>query len=913
VSLPTTKIELAQLVQTKLHRPQVGDDLVERPHLLARLDQGLSRKLILFSASAGFGKTTLASQWLASRDKPSAWLSLDAGDNHLAQFLRYLVAAVRTRAPQACPTIHSLLAAAELPNVDYLADVLLGDLSALASEWVLVLDDYHVIRSNDVHTLVRYLLRYKPPPLHVVILTRADPPLRLGRLRVEQQITEIRDSDLSFAPAETRAYLQRRLGKPLDEDVVKSLHARTDGWIVGLQLASISMQTEDPRQFLERFHGSDQLLAGYLMEEVLARRPRAVREFLLRTAIVDRFCPPLADVLLADSRTPSSSRATMAHLEARNLFVIPLDDEGTWYRYHDLFRDFLLQRLKHLWDEADLARLHQRASEWFAKEGLIDEALRHALAAGNEARAVELVETHLLPMMDQQFPVPVLERWLGLFSEHAIHAHPGLLLTQAILWVFRWNYAFIPPLLARSEALLKDDGVLSAERRQLLTAELDLMRGLLLYWQGEPQRASVHLQRALDNLPAAVEFARSQAIILLAAAYASSGQPEAGLALLRTALAEATAQQRPTLIIFLGALTVIQLYAGELAEAARTAEQLLTMADRAPEHWQGVGFVDLWRGWAHYFLGAVYYEWNELDAAAQHWRQVEALRYRTNPGAYHDSLVGLALIAQARNAPSEALAQAQAAREFAVESRSPFALALSDALETRLLLLGGKQADALRRSQAINTAVNEAPLFWLELPRQARLRALIAEATAASLAAALALAETCLRQAEDAHNTRQVIAILALQALALNASRRTVEAFRALERALALAEPGGFVRTFLDLGAPMAELLRAFEAERRRSRFFKRLLAAFAGEQSAAQRRALTAHYAKLQTVTPLTPRELELLTLLSQRLSIQEIAEALVISPNTVKRHTHSIYTKLGVRNRREAIARARELDLLP
>ena len=930
-------------LQTKLYRPPHRGNRCHAPQLLARLNPGLARghKLTLVVAPAGFGKTTLVSQWLndfglrimptsrsddfrlkAEHANPKSkignpkccWLSLDESDNDLAQFLRYLIATVRTCVPEACPTMQSLLAATELPGVDYLADLLVGELSALPAALVLVLDDYHCIRSVAVHQVMRQLLRYLPPALHLVILTRTDPPLHLGRLRMEQQLTELRASDLRFAPEETRRFFEHRVAQPLDDDVLQALQARTEGWVTGLQLASISLQSQDPRQFLARFHGSDRLLVGYLVEEVMARLPDNVREFLLRTAIVDRFCAPLGDALLADSPLSTSSRATIAQLEEQNLFLIPLDDDGYWYRYHELFRDFLRHRLQSAEEPADLARLHQRACAWFARAGLIEDARRHALAAGDEVYAAELVETQLHLVLDRQVPFPILRRWLALFTEQAIHAQPGLLIAQAYIWALGLNFASLPALFVRIETLLKDDPALRADRRKSLEADVNLLHGMLACWQGESHRAILHLQAACDNLPATHLFARAQALCHLAGAHVSSGQREVGLALLHTALEEAAAHQHPTIMIFLGALAIIYLYVGELAEVALTAERMLSLADspHTPTAWQGVGFIEVWRGWAHYLLGSVCYERNDLAATVQHWRTIEAMRHRINPRTYFESLVGRALTAQAEGALTEALAYAQAAREFAEEARNAPMLATSDALEMRLALLGGNLADPLRRSQTINTTANQGVVFWLELSSLTRVRVLLAEGAPASLSAALQIIENCLHHAENAHNIRQVIQITVLQALVLHALQRKADAFSALARALTLAEPGGFVRTFLDLGAPMAELLRRFTAQHGPSTYSTRLLAAFAPEHNPGQRRDLTAHYAKLYGITPLAPREIELLTLSSQRHSIAEIAATLVISPNTVKKHANNIYTKLGVRNRREAVAKAQELGLL-
>jgi len=910
------------LLTTKLYRPRADANWVVRPALLTRLDAGLGHKLILISAPPGFGKSTLLGQWLdqlgASAGRTglkSCWLSLDSSDNQLVQFLRYLIAALRTCEPTACPITQSLLSAAQVPTVDYLANLVVSELNALTTELVLVLDDYHLIRADEVHQVMRHLLRYRPAKLHLVILSRTDPPLGLGRLRIGQQITELRAADLRFGVAETRHFLDHRLGHALDDDALQLLHARTEGWITALQLSSIALQGQDPQQFLGHFRGNDRLLVGYLVEEVMEQLAAPLRAFLLSTAIVDRFCAPLADALMADGPPTVASQVLLAQLEAQNLFVIPLDQAGDWVRYHDLFRDFLRHQLRRSEPPEKLTRLHQLASAWYARHGLIEEALHHALAAGDESAAAELVIMQLHPMLDSQIPALTLSRWLALFPATAIQAQPQLHLAQ--VWLAAFGMVAAGPAMPLEDIarLIQADSTLPAARHQALVADLNLLRGAFAYWGGELHQSIALLRVGLAQQSPTHLFARSQALIHLAAAHACIGEQSVGHALLRTAVAEAKTQQRPTLMILLGGLTIIHLLAGELGKAIDTAYEAVAAMDElgGRARWQDVGFAEMWYAWCHYLLGITHYEQNDLVAATHHWQQVETMRYRTNLGVSHSSLLGLALIAQAHDAPGEALAYAQAAREFAAKVNRPMSLALSASFEARLALLNGQAADALRRTQTIKVTAAQGIAFGVELPSLTRLRALLTTATPAMLMEGLAFADTCLRYAENAHNTRQVIQFCALQALILHGLRRTEEAFDALARSLTLGEPGGFVRTFVDLGAPMAELLRLFGSIRSHTTHVKRILAAFPPTDDPAEQRARTAQFAKLYGITPLTPREIELLVLIRQRLSIEEIAATLVISPNTVKKHANNIYTKLGVRNRRAALTKAEELSLLP
>lgn len=900
------------LIQTKLHRPQPNATLIHRPHLLARLDDGLNQKLTLISAPAGFGKTTLASQWLAGCDRLGTWLSLDESDNTLPQFLRYVCAAVRYAIPEACATLQALLNTANLPDLEYLADLLLEELNALPAELILVLDDYHRIQVSEIHHLLRHLLRYRPPRLHLVILTRTDPPLYLGRLRMGQQITEIRAADLRFALPETRRLLRVQTGQPLDDEFIQSLHTRSEGWIIGLQLAGISLQSQSPHQFLARFGGSHRLLTGYLVEEVMSGLPETVTMFLTRTALPDRFCAPLGDVLLADSLWPDTSQATMAQLEAQNLFIIPLDDEGTWFRYHDLFRDFLLNRLKKEQGQEGLAQLHHRAGVWLAQAGLIEDALRHLLAAGDETGAASLVETNLqLLLQNQQVSAPMLANWLNLFSEEAIQTHPGLCIAQLYLFAIRWDLTAMAASINQTVSLVQTDSS-DAEQRQQRLAVLDVLRGHLLYWQGRAPLAIPLLQHGLDKLdPAAYSFTIAHATFTLALSYAYCGQQKTALSLLQAALDKAIAHHRPAMFIFLGIRVFIQMSGGHLAEAAVIAQNALAMA-KSPA-WSDTGLVQTWRGWTYYFLGIICYEQNDLEAAAQNWRQVEALRYQVNPGAFHDSLAGRALIAQIQSQTVQALAYAQTAQAFAMEMRSPPLLMLSQTLAVKLALLGGNPTEALRYAGEINPSSNQSNALWLEPPSLTVLRVRLAAGTPESLATALELAETCLRQAEKAHNARQIIQVTALQALIRHRLRQPAKAMAALDQALILGEPGSFTRTFLDLGPAMAELLERFDQRRGSNPYVKRLLAAFARELAPAGRHDQIAHYVQLHGITPLTQRELEVLALVDQRLTVKEMAEQLVISPHTVKNHLSNIYSKLGVNNRRQAAAKARDVGLLP
>lgn len=911
------------LIATKLHRPFQRTKWVPRSELLIRLNAGLERKLSLLSAPAGFGKTTLAIQWATGCVQPVAWLSLDQHDNQPTLFLRYIIAAVRTCVPDACPMTHSLLTAAYSPTVEYLTDSLVGEFSALTLKMILILDDYHHVQSPEVHRIMRRLLRYLPPTLHLVILTHSDPPLHLGRLRIAQQVTELRARDLRFGLEETRQFLEYRLAQSLDEEMTEeivreiadALHTRTDGWIAGLELASISLQHQEGSNLLLHFHGNDRLLVGYFIEEVMENLPETLQRFLLQIALVDRFCAPLADALLGDNTPWISSQALIAQMEEMNLFVVALDEERYWYRFHDLFREFLLFGLRRQWSPSEVACLHRRASDWLAQAGFIEDALRHALATGDDEYAARLFEAQFHTLVNRQVPIYTLQQWLTLFTEQAINAHPGLILAKAGLTAFGLGSAFSPHQFPHIEALIENDRTLSDSRRQSLQADLDLFRGIFAYAHDDPHSAVVYLEDALITLPIECELFRAQATIHLAVAYASTGEQEAGDELLDTALTEAMAQKSPIAVILVGARAINQLYAAQLPEVLRTAEKILMLANAPTARvlWQDVAYVDVWRGRAHYLRGVIYYEHNELDAAAHEWRQVEALRYRTHPAPYHDSLIGLALVARKKNAPEEMQAYVRAARQFAAESHNVSLLAKSDALDVRLALLDGKTAEAVVLAQDFTISANQGTAVGLTLPPLMRAAALLRDASPVSLETVLQITQTCLDRAGRMHNMYLTIQVSVYQALAYRALGRREEALDALALALSLSKPGRFIRTFLDLGTPLAELMSEFAAHRDSTEYLRILQASFEQEYGSAQSDNPPVDYVKRYGISPLTPRELEVLTLISQRLTQAEIADALVISVRTVKNHTHRIYRKLDVRGRQQAVVKARELGLLP
>ncbi|HSR34033.1 MAG TPA: AAA family ATPase, partial [Anaerolineae bacterium] len=504
------------ILTTKLYRPRISGELVARPRLVERLEARRDRPLTLVSAPAGYGKTTLVSDWLEACDCPTAWLSLEEDDNDLVRFLTYLLAAVETMFPNAVTETRSLLDAAGMPPPLVLSRGLINELDRVECPFILVLDDYHHIDDVSVHDLLNELLTHPPPPMHLVLISRTDPPLNLAQLRARRQVTEVRTNELRFTKAETAAFVQQEMGMPVDDRAVTALLQRMEGWVTGLRLLTLSLRHRGSVDISPaRLSGNVSYVMDYLVAEVLDNQPPAIYDCLLRTAILDRISAPLCEAVCFDeAETPGSSfgtarsevdaggmsgQAFVAWLLENNPFLVRLDDSGEWYRYHHLLRELLQSRLEQRLGVDGIAALHRRASAWFARNHLMDEALHHALAAGEPEAAVHLVAQHRHNLIDRE-QWQRLERWLRLFDQATIEARAELSIIEA--WVHnvhgRWPEELAT--LARVEMLLAGTEM-APEVADPIRGEINLLRANLLGWSYDGLQVLHHAERALELLP----------------------------------------------------------------------------------------------------------------------------------------------------------------------------------------------------------------------------------------------------------------------------------------------------------------------------------------------------------------------------------------------------------------------------
>jgi LuxR family maltose regulon positive regulatory protein len=921
----------APILATKLYIPQPRPGAVARARLLERLNAGLrqnegfARKLTLISAPAGFGKTALLAEWAAdlSRTDPQlrvAWLSLDERDGDPARFLAYLAAAILTVAPDLDAGVLPSLRAPHPPQFEPMLTALLNEIAGLPSRIALVLDDFHLLDSQPVDRVLAFLVDHLPPQLHLALATREDPGLPLARLRGQGQLVELRAGDLRFTPAEAAEFLNRAMRLDLPAEDIAALEERTEGWVAGLQLAALALQGTPPlstgpasvdrARFIASFTGGHRFVLDYLLQEVLEGQPSDVQTFLLRTSILDRMCGPLCEAVVYPERgdgerpgpaTEASGQAMLEHLERSNLFVVPLDNARRWYRYHHLFAELLRQRLEQSLAASTSAggrsgaELHCRASQWYEDHGLQVEAFRHAAAAHDIERAERLIKAGEIPLHTRA-AVAAIINWLDSLAKTALDARPWLWVRSGVSMLMAGQTTGVEEKLQAAEAALALAGRSAdadGEARDLV-GQIASVRATLAVIRYDPAVAIVESRRALDHLHPDNSASRTRAIWALGFAHQLQGDRVAARQVYNEAVA---IRQKPgdiyfTIMATTGLAQVLESdnQFSEAAESYRRSLQLF--GDQEPPN-ASEEFIGLAR---------ICYEWNDLDAAEQYGRQSAALA-RQYDRVLDRFIYGEVLQARVKLARGDLVAAAamlaeseQSARQNNYERRLPEIAEVQVLVHLRL----GQVATAAQLVRPYNLPLSRA-------------RVLLAQAEPS---AALAVVAAYRQYVEARGWADERLKAMVLQALALRACGEKDEALRLFGDALASAEPRGFIRTFVDEGAPMAELLSEASRKGIRPGYAGKLLAAFPPLPEDAQRgiarSPVVAAAGPRAVLEPLTQRELDILRLMSQGLSNQEIGARLFLSVNTVKGHNRVLFDKLQVERRTEAIARARDLGLL-
>jgi LuxR family transcriptional regulator, maltose regulon positive regulatory protein len=912
------------LLSTKLSVPSARPSLVPRVRLIEKLEEGLARRLTLVSAPAGFGKSTLLGAWVAelSGGRLVAWLSLDPGDNDPARFWRYFVSALDQMQPGSGAIALALLGSPQSPPMETLLTILLNDLADIDTDSVLVLDDFHLIEHRDIHEALTFLIDHLPPRMHLVIATRADPALPLARLRARGALSEVRAADLRFTPEEAATFLNEVMGLGLTAEDIAGLERHTEGWIAGLQLAALAMQDrDDASAFIAAFTGSNRHVVDYLAEEVLGRQPEELQTFLLETSILERMRAPLCDAITGHT----DGRTTLGRLEHANLFVIPLDDERRWYRYHHLFADVLRQRLRQ--EHPDLIpELHKRASGWFEEEGLVTEAVHHSLAAQDWEIAIRLIESSGMTVVLSQQGQTVLG-WIDEIPEELVGGRPDLCTIRALALVFSNRPGAAEVSLQRAERCLLGDET-SDEARAIL-GRVAVIRAAIARFSGDLERSIAIGRKALELLPETEATARERASAGTNAVLAYQVSGDVAPANERP-LEEAIASFRASgaLIALLNGinhLARMRTLQGRLRAAVATYEEAAEVASGR------YGARNLVNSAAYYVgLGDVHREWNDLDPAESHLRRgtdLVAGAIMVEADVATHGYLSLARLQQARGRLDDAFATlerfANLARQRDFAARL---VARSEAARARVALMQDDLPAAVRWAEASELGFDDEPSYPREEQYLTLVRVLIAQGrldpTGSYLDDALGLLDRLLGAAEDGARMGSVIEILVLRALALQAQNESSDALATLERALVLAQPEGYVRIFVDEGVPMAVLLSEFLKTRRKGSrgakqltsltYVRRLLAALESPHTSTDPSVGPASESSQSVPVPLTTREREVLTLVVEGLSNREIAARLFIEVSTVKGYVHSLLRKLEVDSRTQAISRANELHLL-
>ncbi|MEI8190027.1 MAG: LuxR C-terminal-related transcriptional regulator [candidate division NC10 bacterium] len=901
------------ILATKLSVPPPRPNVVLRSRLIERLDEGLQGRLILVSAPAGFGKTTIVSEWAAGcrRLEPEvrpAWLSLDEGDSDPARFMTYLVAALQTVAADVGEGALGMLQSPQPPATEAVLTALLNEITTLPHGVVLVLDDYHVVDSEPVDHALAFLLEHLPPQMHLVIATREDPALPLARWRARGQLTELRAADLRFTPSEAAEFLNRVMSLDLSAEDVTALETRTEGWIAGLQLAALSIQGRpDAAGFIQTFAGSHRFVLDYLVEEVLQRQPERARSFLLQTAILDKLCGALCDAVTGQKH----GKGTLERLERDNLFVVPLDEERRWYRYHHLFADVLQAYL--LEEQPDqLPALHRRASEWYEENGSRSDAIRHALCAEDFGWAADLIEL-AAPMTEDTSQGATWLKWASALPDELIRSRPVLGVWFAWALMGSGELETAEARLREAERWLKPgasepNGVADEEQLRDLLATIEVARAYNAHSVGDVPGTVKHAQRVLELLPEGDHVRRQQATGLIGLTYWASGDLEAADRVFVDYSARLLAAGNiPDAISAMTVLPEIRPALGRLREASDALVRLLrVVADQGEP--PPPDAADLYRG-----LGELATERGELAAAAAHLLRSRELGEQGELPVWRwHWCVAQARLREAEGDLEGALGLLDEAQRLFIRTPLPDARPLA-ALKARIWATQGRLAEASEWARERGLSVDDDLGYLHEFEHITLARVLIARHESERLDGAIldaaGLLERLLHAAEEGGRIGSVIEILASQALAHQARGDTSAALAALERALCLAAPEGYVRVFVDQGPSMARLLREAASRAMAPDNARRVLAAFppAGPRLTGPSGASSAR------AEVLSEREREVLQHIAAGLTNREIAARLYLSLYTVKAHARSIYDKLDAHSRTQAVARARELGVLP
>lgn len=885
-----------------------------RSRLIEQLTKGLNGKLTLVSAPAGFGKTTLITDWLSQLEHSIAWVSLDEDDSDTQQFFSYVAAATRPF-PSNPQSLTNLLQAPQPQPAKALATTLINDFAAVSTPCLLVLDDYHAIDSPEIDLALAFLLDHMPPNLHLVMTSRSDPGFPLSRLRARNQLTEIRADDLRFSTEETAVFLQSVMGVSLAPAQIAALEARTEGWVAGLQMAALSMQNlNDVDAFVTSFTGSHRFIMDYLVEEVLNQQASDVQDFLLKTAVLTQLSAELCDAIL---QSPPVSQQILEQLETNNIFLVPLDNERRWYRYHHLFADLLRSRLAQR-QPVLVPQLHQRASDWYAENGRSNDAIRHALAANDFERAARQME--LVWSVTHTHRSDPWWKWLDLLPDAVIRLRPILIVSDA--WahlIFNSERDACERRLQEAEQWLKRSEaerealgmvVVDEEKFKMLPVTIASARAIAALVASDTVNAIKHASQALDLLPEEDHRGRALPEPILGLSYFANGELLSAYKTLSNAFNSSYGSGNiVTAISMKSLLTDIRKVQGRLDDARQTCEQALQLVISAQGDLNLSGTANLLLS-----LSEIHRQKGDSKTAADYWQQSDSLGKQASNATYqYRRRLALADIKASQGAFDEALHLLDQAAPWLGYVHLTETRTLA-ALKAHVWIKQGQLDQAAAWVNQQGLAIDDKLSYLHEFDYMTLARLRIAQSQNGygddAIHHAIRLLERLLQAAEAGKRNGSVIEILTLQALAQEAHNNIAEALPPLTQALTLARPENYVRIFVDEGLPMAKLLSEAMARAIMPDYCSQLLAVFEAEGQKVEHKPAPPTSQPL--IDPLSARELEILTLIAAGLKNKEIADTLFVSINTVLYHNKNIYSKLGVNSRTKAVTKAKDLNLL-
>ena len=870
---------------------------------MSRLNEGGSCKLILVSAPAGFGKSTLISEWARNLKKPVSWLSLDDNDNNFKLFLKYLISAIQQIDGSIGESILSSLEVIDNPPTESIVTVLINEITEYGKEFYLVLDDYHLITSQKIHDTLDYFIEHIPPIVHLVIGGRIDPPLSLSRLRAGGHLIEIRPNDLRFTEDEVTVFLNDLVGLDLSPEDILALLVRTEGWITGLKLAALSLRDrENKQEFVEAFSGSHHYIIDYLVDEVMSRQSEEIQEFLRQTSILDRFSAPLCNFVLEIT----GSKDILQYLDESNLFLIQLDDERNWYRYHHLFSDFLNLRMREIEPDAVLD-LHKKAAQWLENNKYINEAIDQALKGEDYGHASRMIES-IGPDMMMKSEFDQLTTGLDLIPMNLVMRWPWLCIIQG--WMCdRWaQFDTGEKYLRSAEATLESSEYSASEKsKDIIRGQISAIRALYALKKGQISESIKQANQALNFLPDD-HFNRGVATFTLGWAKKEQGDLSSAILAFEEGRKASRAVNNQILvqaiILEMGNTQVLQ---GHLHQAAETLNGAINY------QYEKSKLKIPYAGPAGVSLGNIQREWNDLSSALDLVQEgIEISNASKIVDAVVDGYASLALVYLAQGDLGKAETACKKAESLVhdIPDLEPITKTKTFDSRVKLLLSQKKLTEAARYVQDRGMISDTEILKLTDYKHIIGARVLIhlsrESSTLQELTDAHRILSKTIKLAEPAGYTNLLIQALALQALAFDAQEKNDAALKSLENALSMAELGGYIRTFVDEGEPMRDLLQKLASPGKQNDYARKLITAFNADALAGK------SLISQSQVDPLSERELEVLNFLASELSGPEIAQEIMVSINTMRTHTKNIYSKLGVNNRRAAVRQAKALKLI-